>query len=302
MKKKLALILLAGTLVLSCTGCGVMTAFTEAFFAELANSNQDDEDEDDDKDKESKESEESKEPESVEESQSMEETESSEEAKSTEAEESSEAASSVVASSVAENSVETNESADATSEALEVELSEYTFGTFTDTGYESEYLNLRFTTPKRCKLSNVEELLTLSGVREEWASEDGLFLIEILASQMQLVQIHAEHEDTYSSLTMVLEPTEAKPREAEDALNDLVDQITSDTQYNYEVGETETVEIAGVEYLKTPIYYKVDGAVVVQELYGAYIKDRFVHIDIYYAQIFENDRDAFLDAFAVLNE
>ena len=50
------------------------------------------------------------------------------------------------------------------------------------------------------------------------------------------------------------------------------------------------------------IYYKIDGAVVVQELYGAYIHDRFVHIDIYYAQIFEHDRDVFLDAFAVLNE
>ena len=225
------------------------------------------------------------------ESESTKETESSEEAKSSEA-----------ASSVVESSVEINETADATSEALEVGLSEYTFGTFTDTGYESEYLNLRFTTPKRCKLSNVDELLTLSGVREEWASEDGLFLIELLASQMQLVQIHAECEDTYSSLTMVLEPTEAEPQKVEDALNDLVDQITTDTQYDFEVGETETVEIAGVDYLKAPIYYKIDGAVVVQELYGAYIHDRFVHIDIYYAQIFEHDRDAFLDAFAVLNE
>lgn len=92
MKKKLALILLACTLVMSCTGCNVMNAFTEAFFAELANSDEDDEDEDDEKEsKKSKESEESEESKESDESKESEESKASEESKeSKESEESKE--------------------------------------------------------------------------------------------------------------------------------------------------------------------------------------------------------------------
>ena len=49
----------------------------------------------------------------------------------------------------------------------------YTPGTFTETGYETEVLGFRFTTPEGFVLSNSEELSQLMGVVLDTAAESG---------------------------------------------------------------------------------------------------------------------------------
>lgn len=222
-----------------------------------------------------------------------------------------EATSSVEESTAEESGAESSEAeesgaeeSDEESQAESTEASEeegYVQGVFTETGYESEYMGYRFTTPEGCTLMDQEQLLQLMGLSLDVLSDDYSEAMIEYAKQSVVYDLFAGYADTNTNINIVLQPVDTTGVSIDDVVEASVAQLESLTSMDVTFSdERSTVTIAGQEYTKLLVDNVVNGVSMKQELYLALLPDKMVNITITYIEGNEAERDALLAAFSEL--
>lgn len=189
-----------------------------------------------------------------------------------------------------------NEDADDSKEAKE-----YTVGKYTDTGYESEYMGFRFTTPEGCTLMTQEELLQLAGVTIDVLADDFNEQMMEHAKNAMIYELFAAYESTTTNINVILQPTDTSSITLDQVIDASVQQLEAMTAMDCTVSdERSTVTIAGQEYAKLSVDTVANGASLKQEVYIALLPDRMVNITLTYTEGNEAERDALLAAFTEL--
>lgn len=199
---------------------------------------------------------------------------------------------------------ETDEESQAESTEESTEASEeegYVQGVFTETGYESEYMGYRFTTPEGCILMDQEQLLQLMGLSLDVLSDDYTEAMIEYAKQSVVYDLFAGYADTNTNINIVLQPVDTTGVSIDDVIEASVAQLESLTSMDVTVSdERSTVTIAGQEYTKLLVDNVANGVSMKQELYLALLPDKMVNITITYIEGNEAERDALLAAFSEL--
>lgn len=189
-----------------------------------------------------------------------------------------------------------NEDADDSKEA-----EEYTVGKYTDTGYESEYMGFRFTTPEGCTLMTQEQLLQLAGVTIDVLADDFNEQMMEHAKNAMIYELFAAYESTTTNINVILQPTDTSSITLDQVIDASVQQLEAMTAMDCTVSdERSTVTIAGQEYTKLSVDTVANGASLKQEVYIALLPDRMVNITLTYTEGNEAERDALLAAFTEL--
>lgn len=172
----------------------------------------------------------------------------------------------------------------------------YTPGVYTETGYESEFLGLRFNTPEGFALATEEELSQLMGMS-----------IDNLENVSELQKKYAELATVYELMVtdadgivngqIILEKTNVS---VDTYIEAFTSQLTTQaSDMNVEVLEgREEVEFAGATYTKLSANMESYGIVVTQDYYIRKIGNRMACICITWLEGFEDGRDALMNAFA----
>ncbi len=177
----------------------------------------------------------------------------------------------------------------------------YVQGVFTETGYESEYMGYRFTTPEGCTLMNQEQLLQMMGLSLDVLSEDYSEKMLEYAQQSIVYDLFAAYEETNTNINIVLQPMDTTGITIDDVVEASVSQLESLNSMDITVSdERSTVTIAGQEYTKLLVDNVANGVTMKQELYLALLPDKMVNMTVTYLEGNEAERDALLAAFAEL--
>ncbi len=201
-----------------------------------------------------------------------------------------------------QNSVEQSEDAsnEESSDAPEAEK-EYSVGVFTDTGYDSEYMGFRFTTPEGCTLMTQEQLLQLAGITMDVLSDDFNDAMVEQAKSAMIYELFAGYETTTTNVNIILQPMDTSSLKMDDVIEASVQQLESMTAMDCVVSdERSTVTIAGQEYSKLLVDTTANGVALKQEAYIALLPGKMVNMTITYSEGNEAERDALLSAFTEL--
>ncbi len=182
-----------------------------------------------------------------------------------------------------EAEVETEEAA-AQEEAPAQEASgDYMKGTTSESGWESEYLGLRYTAPEGMTMSTDEELNQMMGLGEDILSEDFSEL------QLEYAKMNSVYEmmsvDELGTTNVVL-TSEKLPSSGMDA-NAYVDAVrqglSSVSEIQYTISEeVEAVPVGGIDFVKVACNANYSGVSMYQDYYIAIINDRAVSIALTY--------------------
>lgn len=137
---------------------------------------------------------------------------------------------------------------------------EYQKGILTDTGFESQWLNLIFTTPEGLFTANQNDLDDLMGIGSEVyaVKESGqVFNYTELDSNMELWCGLSHH--TCVKLQVCMLPEELEIATAEEYLSILSDMYRTSPEGNYEISDITTEEFAGESYAKLEMTLSVKG-------------------------------------------
>ncbi|MDO4304888.1 MAG: hypothetical protein Q4D94_13355 [Bacillota bacterium] len=145
---------------------------------------------------------------------------------------------------------------------------EFVRGIQTETGWESEYLGLRFTTPDDMVMASDEELAEMLGIGTDALSDAGDFS----DAQLKLAELTSVYEMfAYDALGNNVNVTVEKTpvnMSAEDYMDALSQTLLAITAISYEqVSEPETVELGGVEYVKSSFVGTTNGQTMNQDYY-----------------------------------
>ncbi len=151
---------------------------------------------------------------------------------------------------------------------------EFVRGTLTDTGWESEYLGLRFTTPEDMVMASDEELAEMLGIGTDALSEAGDFSdAQLKMAELTSVYEMFAYDASGNNVNVTVEKTPVN-MELEDYADALAQTLLSITAISYEqIGEAETVELGGVEFIKCSFVGSSNGQSMNQDYYVT-IKDQ----------------------------
>lgn len=173
----------------------------------------------------------------------------------------------------------------------------YVPGTFTETGYETEFLGFRFTTPDGFILSDSEELSQLMGVVLETASESG-DVTELQKKYAELTTIYelmVTDSLGVANANIVLEKT-AVP------LNSYIEivkgQLAEMSAMTVSITSEEEVEFAGATYTKLSADVESYGIAMYQDYYFRKVGGYVMLFTITWADGFEAEKEAIMNAFA----
>lgn len=172
----------------------------------------------------------------------------------------------------------------------------YTPGVFTETGYDSEFLGFRFTTPDGFALATEEELTELMGVTIK-SMENASDLQKKYAELTNIYELMATNADGTVYGQIILEKTAVS---LDTYLEVIISQLEESEQgVNITVQEgTEEVEIAGAAYTKMSAEMESYGMVFSQDYYFRKVGGRMMCMAITWMEGCEADRDALMNAFA----
>lgn len=174
----------------------------------------------------------------------------------------------------------------------------YVPGVFTETGYESEYLGYRFTTPEGFTLQTQEELATLMGMSMEILSQDYSEAQLAYAQKAVIYDLMASNE-TGTNVNIVLQQLDTTGLTLELLAETMMQQMGSLTSMECVVSDSyEIVDFAGAEYAKYSATVTSQGVTMNQEYYVGMKPDRVVNFTFTYLDGEEAQRDALVSAFA----
>lgn len=172
----------------------------------------------------------------------------------------------------------------------------YTPGTFTDTGYESEFLGFRYTTPDGCTLATEDELSQLMGMSLDAMGDDFSEVQKKYAELTTIYEMMVTDATGAANANVVLEKTNVSFSKYLDAFKEQLNGLTSMSVTLK--GDAEEVDLAGATYTKLAADVETSGFVMCQEYYLRKVGDRMMCITVTYADGFEAEKDAILNGFA----
>jgi len=162
---------------------------------------------------------------------------------------------------------------------------EYKRGTITETGWESEYLNLRFTTPTGYIMVTAEQLDMMTGFDENTDPAQARLVVEMLTTTTnRLPNLHVGVEKNDVKEEEYLETSKSL------ALN------KEDMSYTFP-GEVTKLKVAGKTYKQLSSEVTIGDQVILQDLLVRKVDDRMVVITITYDAQTETEKDVLLGAF-----
>lgn len=177
------------------------------------------------------------------------------------------------------------------------EAADYIKGVSTETGWESEWLGIRYVCPEGMKMSTEEELNTAMGLGQEVLSED---FSEAQLKYAELASVYEMMSADELGITNVIVSVEKLPMAltAELYMGAVKQQLAAMTAMAYEVAEeTETVNLGGVEFLKLACMADYEGVSMYQDYYATVIDDRAVAIVLTYIEETKATAEAVVNAF-----
>lgn len=173
---------------------------------------------------------------------------------------------------------------------------EYVQGTFTETGYESEYLGFRFTTPDGFALSTREELDTAMSTSMELLGDDYTDAQKKYAELVTIYEMMVSDELGTVNANIVLEKTNLSVDKYIDAVKTQMEGLSAMT---VTVDEDVTdVEFAGTTYKKLCLDTEMQGIVLNQDCYFRKVGDRVMMMTVTWLDEFADSKDALINAFA----
>lgn len=184
----------------------------------------------------------------------------------------------------AEDKAETEAEAEAETEAEaeEAVAGEYAKGLVTETGWESEWLGIRYTLPEGMTMSSDEELNEMMGLGQEVLSED---FSELQLKYAEMASVYEMMSKDELGVTNVIVLSEKLPMSltAEEYVEVLTQQLAQVSTVQYEVtGDTETVTIGATDFVKLSTEADYDGVKMYQEYYVTVRDDRAATITLTY--------------------
>lgn len=180
----------------------------------------------------------------------------------------------------------------------EPDVTGYYPGVFTQTGYESEYLGYRFTTPEGFTLKTQEELAALMGMSMDMISQD------FSDAQMEYAKASIIYDLMASNaigtnVNIVLQQLDTTGLTLDLLAETTMQQMAGLTSMECILSDSyEIVEFAGAEYAKYTATVTAQGVVMNQEYYVGMKPDRIVNFTFTYVDGEENQKDALVNAFS----
>lgn len=162
--------------------------------------------------------------------------------------------------------------------------SEFSKGTVSESGWESQWLNMRFTAPNGTRMASEEELDELMGISEELLSED-LSDVQIKYAELTSVrEMMCYDERTKSNIIVSVDRLPLKMSE-EIYAEQLEQSLLAVSAMTYEkAGDNEKVEIAGISYLRSGYQVETMGQRLHTDYYIRMIEDRVVSVVLTYGE------------------
>lgn len=182
-------------------------------------------------------------------------------------------------------------------EEPEEAVSEFSKGIVSESGWESQWIGLRFTAPEGTKMTTEEELAALMGISEDLLSED---LSEAQIKYAELTSVKEMMCYDEATNTNVIVGVDRMPiRISEEVFADQIEQsLTSLSAMTYErLGENETVDVAGIPYLRTGYRVEVGGQSMYMDYYVKMIEDRAVSLVLTYGEDSEELTSSMMEGF-----
>ncbi|MDE7248542.1 MAG: hypothetical protein K2N82_01365 [Lachnospiraceae bacterium] len=177
--------------------------------------------------------------------------------------------------------------------------SEFSKGTVSESGWESQWLNMRFTAPNGTRMASEEELDELMGISEELLLED-LSDVQIKYAELTSVrEMMCYDERTKSNVIVSVDRLPLKMSE-EIYAEQLEQSLLAVSAMTYEkAGENEKVEIAGMSYLRSGYQVETMGQHLHTDYYIRMIEDRAVSIVLTYGENGEELASSMVSSFEV---
>ncbi len=178
----------------------------------------------------------------------------------------------------------------------EAAAGKYAKGTVTETGWESEFFGLRYTTPEGMSMSTEEELNDLMGLGQDVLTDDFSELQLKYAELTSVYEMMSVADDQTTNVVVTVEKLMAKMDVSKyvEALEQGLSQVSA---INYTlVSDTDTVKIGDGEYTKVSYEAESSGVSMFQDYYVRIVDDRAIAITLTYVD--ESARDNVVNAFS----
>ena len=194
------------------------------------------------------------------------------------------------------------ESEEVVEEVVEEETAEETVaegsyypGVLTETGYESEYLGFRYTTPEGFTIATEEEMEEMSDAGEELLSEDYSELQLAYADIVTINELMVSDSLGVVNFNITLEKTSV---DLETYIELFKEQISGLSAMAIEIIGEEEAELAGSTYTKLTAQVESQGVVMYQDYYLRKQDDRLVALIVTWLDGMDAEKDTMMSGFA----
>lgn len=215
----------------------------------------------------------------------------------TEAEATPEAAAEDTGAETGDTETETEDAA-ADAEDTAATEGEYVKGTSTETGFESEWLGLRYTAPEGMVMSTEEELNEVMGMGQEMLSEDFSELQLEYAKMSSVYEMMSKNEAGTTNIIVTVEKLPSSNFSVEDYAEAIKTNLKAVTTIAYTISDDlETVSVGGSDFTKITAQADYSGVNMHQDYYVRVIGDRAVSMALTYVDETASEAEAIINAF-----
>lgn len=215
----------------------------------------------------------------------------------TEAEATPEAAAEDTGAETGDTETETEDAA-ADAEDTAAAEGEYVKGTSTETGFESEWLGLRYTAPEGMVMSTEEELNEVMGMGQEMLSEDFSELQLEYAKMSSVYEMMSKNEAGTTNIIVTVEKLPSSNFSVEDYAEAIKTNLKAVTTIAYTISDDlETVSVGGSDFTKITAQADYSGVNMHQDYYVRVIGDRAVSMALTYVDETASEAEAIINAF-----
>lgn len=172
----------------------------------------------------------------------------------------------------------------------------YTPGTFTDAGYETEFLGFRFNTPDGYALATTEELDQLMGISMDSLTESG-DVTEAQAKYAELSSIYELMVTDSMGITNANIVLEKSVIPLNTYIEVLKEQLQGMSMMSVTFTGEEEVELAGATYTRLSADVESSGVAMYQDYYLRKVEGYIMCLTLTWADGFEAEKDAIINAF-----
>lgn len=175
---------------------------------------------------------------------------------------------------------------------------DYVKGTSTETGFESEWLGLRYTAPEGMVMSTEEELNEVMGMGQEMLSEDFSELQLEYAKMSSVYEMMSKNEAGTTNIIVTVEKLPSSNFSVEDYAEAIKTNLKAVTTIAYTISDDlETVSVGGSDFTKITAQADYSGVNMHQDYYVRVIGDRAVSMALTYVDETASEAEAIINAF-----